>query len=250
MHPMLATATCGAQELSDMREDGTVSSHRTVDRVIDILDTIAREDHAPTVSEIARAIDAPVSSTHDLVAGLVDRGWIVSDGRRLRIGSAPFVLDLLAHGDARDPVVDVDACSERFGLSVATAVRVGHHVIYTARSRNLAAEFAPLFDRHLPRTPLATAAGRLLLALAPDAARNAVLRAARRSTPALVRDYENVVSTIRRTRTAWSDGLSEQRIAAAAVLADPSDTETAIVLFADRLADRRRLRDAVDTLRA
>lgn len=226
-----------------------MSRHRTVDRVIGILDVVARADEPPTLSEIARALDAPVSSAHDLITALAERGWLVSDGRRFRIGAAPFVLDLLAHGAGSGPEVDVDVVAERFGLGAATAVRVGHHVVYTARSNGLPAEFAPLFDRHVLRDPLTTAAGRLLIALAPHTARQAVLRAARGSDPEAVRDYERVVATIKRTGTAWSDGLSDPRVAAAAVVTGPDTTETAIVLFGDREIDRHRLRDAASTLR-
>ncbi|WP_186317824.1 helix-turn-helix domain-containing protein [Curtobacterium sp. 9128] len=226
-----------------------MSSHRTVDRVVGILDVVARADRPPTLSEIARGIGAPTSSAHDLVAGLVEHGWLVPEGRRFRVGAAPLVLDLLAHGDGPGPDVDVDAIAEQFSLGVATAVRVGHHVVYTQRSRDLPMQFASIFDRHVLRDPLTTAAGRLLLAVAPHAARQAVLRAARAVDPDAVRDYERVVASIRRDRTAWSDGLSDPRVAAAAVQAAAGETGTAIVLFGDRAVDNERLRVAVQSLR-
>lgn len=224
-----------------------MSEHHAVDRVVAILDAIARASEAPTLTSLASAIDAPVSSTFDLVRGLERHGWVTVRDRRYRIGAAPFVLDLIAHDRAPHASFDIDERAEHFGLGTALAVRVGHHVVYTARSRRLVGgAFAPLVDEHVPRRPLVTAAGRLLLALAPRAARTDVLRALRRDEPRTVAAYEREVATIARSRVAWSDGLSDPRVAAVAVTAAPDEDEVAVVFFGDRVRDRRRLREVVD----
>lgn len=219
-----------------------------MDRVVGVLDVVARAGGGLTLSEISREAQLPLSTARDLTGGLTERGWLVRRGRSYEVGSAPFVLDLIAHETAPWPDIDVDAYAERFELTTAVAVLVGHHVVYTARSRRVGlGDLSPIVDRHLPRRPLTTAAGRLLLALAPEATREGALRAMSSTDPDAVRSYRRLVPTLRRTRTAWSDGLADPRVAAVAVPSRQSDA-LALVFFGDRVTDRHRLGSTVATL--
>jgi DNA-binding IclR family transcriptional regulator len=176
----------------------------------------------------------------------LERGWLVRTGRGFSLGPAPLVLELLAARHVTWTTIDVEAYSREFGTGAAVAVLVGRHVIYTARSRTLVDErLAFVADQYLPRPPLTTAAGRLLLSYAPPDVRSDVLREARKAAPELVSDYESHLPAIRRQRTAWSDGLSQDGVAAVAIFPGESDRE-ALVLFGRRGRDTRRLKLAAE----
>ncbi len=231
-----------------MRHPRAMSDHRSVGRIVDLLDVVARADVPPTVSDLARRLDVPRSSVHDLVSGLEQHGWLLRAGRGLRIGPAPLVLELLAARHVSWTSLDADAYAERFDLAAAVAVLVGRHVVYTARSQKVVDErYAHVADLHLPRDPLTTAAGRLLLSTAPAAVLAGVLDETRATDPALVADYEAQLPLVRRRRTAWSDGLSQDEVAAVAVFPH-RDRREALVLFGRRGTDAARLTAAARTL--
>lgn len=214
----------------------------------DVLDTVARADAPLTVSELSRRLRIPRSSTQDLVLALTARGWLVRTGQRFSIGPAPLVLELLAARHVQWTTIDVDSFAERFDTATAAAVLLGRHVVYTARSRRAVDErLAFIADQYLPRNLLTTAAGRLLLSVAPASARDSVLREARPAHPELVSEYERLLPTIRRRRTAWSDGLSQEPVAAVAVFPDQDDRE-ALVLFGRRGIDTALLKTAAGEL--
>lgn len=231
-----------------MRHPRPMSAHRGVDRIVDLLDVVARADTPPTVSELARRLDVPRSSVHDLVSGLEGHGWLLRAGRGFRVGPAPLVLELLAARHVSWTSIDADAYADRFDLAAAAAVLVGRHVVYTARSEKVVDErYARVADLHLPRDPLTTAAGRLLLSTAPAQVLASVLRVTRATDPELVADYEAQLPLIRRRRTAWSDGLSKDEVAAVAVFPHP-DRREALVLFGRRGTDAARLTAAARAL--
>ncbi|WP_370877336.1 helix-turn-helix domain-containing protein [Microbacterium arborescens] len=235
-------------ELPHLRHPGRVSVHRSVDRIVDVLDMVARADVPLTVSELARRLRIPRSSVQDIALGLVSRGWLIRTERGLSIGPAPLVLELLAARHVQWARIDVDAIAERFNTATAIAVLLGRHVVYTARSqRPFDERLAVVADQYLPRNPLTTAAGRLLLSAAPKDVRANVLRDARPAHPELVDEYERLLPTIRRRRTAWSDGLSKEPVAAVAVFPDRDDRE-ALVLFGRRGIDTALLKTAAQEL--
>jgi DNA-binding IclR family transcriptional regulator len=234
--------------LPHLRHVGHMSSHRSVDRIVDVLDMVARADVPLTVSELARRLRIPRSSVQDIALGLASRGWLIRTERGLSIGPAPLVLELLAARHVQWASIDVDAIAERFNTATAIAVLLGRHVVYTARSqRPFDERFAVVADQYLPRNPLTTAAGRLLLSAAPEDVRANVLRDARPAHPELVDEYERLLPTIRRRRTAWSDGLSQEPVAAVAVFPDRDDRE-ALVLFGRRGIDTALLKTAAHEL--
>ncbi|ALX03546.1 hypothetical protein AERYTH_01950 [Aeromicrobium erythreum] len=74
-----------------------------------------------------------------------------------------------------------------------------------------------------------------------------VLDETRETDPGLVADYEAQLPLIRRRRTAWSDGLSQDEVAAVAVFPH-RDRPEALVLFGRRVVDAARLTAAARTL--
>ncbi|MCU1513329.1 MAG: IclR family transcriptional regulator, partial [Microbacteriaceae bacterium] len=67
-----------------------------VDRVAVILDAVARSRQGLTLTELSKAADAPVSSTQGLVNGLVATGFLEERSRSYILGTAPYLLNLLA----------------------------------------------------------------------------------------------------------------------------------------------------------
>lgn len=70
--------------------------HRTVDRVVFALEIIARSSGGLTLKAVADALQAPMSSTQQLLSGLVATGYLDSDGKRYVLGPGPRILTLIA----------------------------------------------------------------------------------------------------------------------------------------------------------
>lgn len=144
------------------------STHRTVTRIVRILESAARAgDRAVTLSALARELDAPKSSVHGFVRGLCAEGYLteVADGYVLGSGVAHVL------GPAENSVVllieDVLAeISARTGETVTVAVRVGASVVYV---HSLAADYEVCYAPRLKvrRPLLPTSSGKLFFALAP-----------------------------------------------------------------------------------
>ncbi len=56
--------------------------HRTVDRVIEILETVSLSPRGVTLAELAAALDAAKSSVQELTNGLLARGYLIEEDRR------------------------------------------------------------------------------------------------------------------------------------------------------------------------
>lgn len=106
--------------------------HRMLDRVALILNLAARSREGLTLTEFSRSLDAPVSSVQDLVDGLLATGYLEVRDRRYRLGTAPYLLNLIA-GRRVVSVVDhstLESVHEQTGLTVLMSIAVGHDVYY------------------------------------------------------------------------------------------------------------------------
>ncbi|MGM0699871.1 MAG: IclR family transcriptional regulator [Actinomycetota bacterium] len=144
------------------------STHRTVTRIVRILESAARAgDQGVTLSALARELDAPKSSVHGFVRGLCTEGYLAeaADGYVLGSGVAHVL------GPAENSVVllieDVLAeISARTGETVTVAVRVGASVVYV---HSLPADYEVCYAPRLKvrRPLLPTSSGKLFFAFAP-----------------------------------------------------------------------------------
>ena len=66
--------------------------HRTVDRVIGILETVSLNPRGVTLAELAKALNAAKSSVQELTNGLLAHGYLTEDDRRFHLGPGPFIL--------------------------------------------------------------------------------------------------------------------------------------------------------------
>lgn len=139
--------------------------HRMVDRVASIMELVARSQSGLTLTAVAKALDAPVSSTQGLINGLVAVGYLDERDRVYTLGTAPYLLNVIA---GRPPVTNVsreqlEALHSETGLTTALSTDVGDDLFYVD---HLSADphYAYLAENRLRRSLLRTSAGWLLLA--------------------------------------------------------------------------------------
>jgi DNA-binding IclR family transcriptional regulator len=188
-------------------------NHRTVDRVTRILEEVV---YMPgiTFAELARALDAPKSSVHGFLSGLLAKGWLYEADRRYYLGPAVYGLTL-ASGHIRAGLVthaDLEALSQETKLTVFLGVQAGDHLIYVdeAGTDDVAGYEA---RSNIRRTLLATASGKALLAAQPTTKRDAYLRRRSPEEQGEVETLLDELEEITRTRIATNLRLSRTRFA-------------------------------------
>jgi DNA-binding IclR family transcriptional regulator len=204
-------------------------NHRTVDRVTRILEEVVYNPGV-TFAELARALDAPKSSVHGFIRGLLAKGWLYEQQRRFYLGPAVYGLTL-ASGHIRAGLVthaDLAALHEETGLAVFLGVQAGDHLIYIAEAGGDAvASFEA--RSNIRRILLATAGGKALLAARPDAEREAYLRRRGAAEADRVDRFLQEYEQIRRTRIATNVRLSGTRFAIATTVHNQSGEAVAEV---------------------
>ncbi|WP_158887073.1 IclR family transcriptional regulator [Amycolatopsis anabasis] len=145
-------------------EETAAREHRTVSRVTTILEAVAAEPGGVRLGVLAGALDAPKSSVHGLVKGLVATGYLREHDGGYLIG--PALAALLSTGrpslvDAARPALE--ELHERFDETVMLAALVGSSVVYldTIESTRLIRYSAP---RRRRRPVYPTSSGKSLLA--------------------------------------------------------------------------------------
>ena len=136
-----------------------------VDRVAAILELIARSPAGMTLTAVAKALDAPVSSTQGLLNGLVATGYLDERDRIYTLGTAPYLLNVIA---GRPPVTSVshaqlEELHAEVGQTVALATDVGDDLFYFDHVSS-DPHYAYLGENRVRRSLLRTSAGWLLLA--------------------------------------------------------------------------------------
>jgi len=188
-------------------------NHRTVDRVTRILEEVVYKP-GMTFAELARALEAPKSSVHGFISGLLAKGWLYEMDHRFYLGPAVYGLTL-ASGHIRAGTVthaDLVALHDATGLAVFLGVQAGDHLIYIAEAGSDAvAGFEA--RSNIRRTLLVTAGGKALLAERSDAEREAYLRRRSPEEAQLVDVFLDEFEEIRRTRIATNVRLSGTRFA-------------------------------------
>lgn len=143
----------------------------TIEKAIDVLFHLHGADAPPGVTEIARALEMPKSSTHRVLAALLDRGLVErDDGGRYRPGLALVALGLGVLQS--EPVVMVarpvlESFAEEIGETFfLVSARAGALVVLEKAEGRGFLRAAPRVGSTLPIH--ATAVGKLYLAYAPE----------------------------------------------------------------------------------
>jgi DNA-binding IclR family transcriptional regulator len=189
-------------ELSLEAVERAPQNHRTIDRVTQILEEVVYNP-GMTFAELARALDAPKSSVHGFIRGLLAAGWLYEDNHRFYLGPAVYGLTL-ATGHIRAGLVtdaDLTALHEATGATVFLGLRAGDHLIYVAEAgSDTLAGFGA--RTNIRRSLLETAGGKALLAAMSEPDRNAFLRRRPAEDTPLIEQFLADFDEIRQTRLA------------------------------------------------
>jgi DNA-binding IclR family transcriptional regulator len=232
--------------------------HRTVDRVIEILETVSLSPRGVTLAELATALDAAKSSVQELTNGLLARGYLIERERRFYLGPGPFVLAARANKLAALSLDHqfVTELAETLGCTVLVGVRVGDAIIFT----DLVGEESPslrFVARIHARRPLYTsAAGKTLLANVSDEEMYRLLDLAAPEQAGEVQQFLAELPDIRSRRMAFNRGgtLADAYAVATPLLAPDGGLIAAVSAAVDASqADRldelgEALKKAVTTL--
>lgn len=215
----------------------TPQNHRTVDRVTRILEEVVYRP-GMTFGELAKAVDAPKSSVHGFISGLLARGWLYEVDHRFYLGPAVYALTL-ASGHIRAGTVtqaDLEALHEDSRTAVFLGVQAGEHLIYIAE---VGSDPVAGFDArsNIRRNLLATAGGKALLAAKSDVEREAYLRRHTSEDGDLVQRFLEELGQIRATRIATNVRQGGKRFAIATTLNDQSGDAVASVTLVGSAAD-------------
>ena len=152
---------------------------KTAARTLDLFEAFTGECKPLSLSDIARAIGAPVSSCFGLVNTLENRGYLYSFGARRAFYPTRKMLENARRIARHDPLADVarpvlEALSARSGETVLFARRCGDQVVYvdvieSTHKIRYAAEAGEFFPLHC------SASGKAILASLPEAERRALV---------------------------------------------------------------------------
>lgn len=181
--------------------------HRTVDRVIAILEMTARAGKGLSLSAISEELDAPRSSVQALTNGLVASGYLLERDQKLSLGAGPFVLALMSNriaalGLSHEMVEDL---YRKVGVSVLLGIGVGDSLVYIDQvGDHPVLEFVA--RNHSRRSLYATASGKIILSELPAKEMDAFLLSAPHSKAGEIREFLTELPEIRRTRLAYNLG--------------------------------------------
>ncbi|WP_051298116.1 IclR family transcriptional regulator [Brevibacterium album] len=190
------------------------AEHRTVSRIIAILETVAAADAPVPLHALAGAADAPKSSVHGFVRGLVHSGYLVDEGRGYVLGAG--VHALLGPTGTTLPLLLGETCEEiavRSGETVTVALRVGEDSVVYVHTEPSAYEvcYSPRLRQRRPLLP--TSSGKVFLALADEADR---VRALESAEPAAARTFLGELAAIRESGLAFNRGETVPDVGAVA----------------------------------
>jgi DNA-binding IclR family transcriptional regulator len=196
--------------------------HRTVDRIVAILEEAAQGGSGVTLAELATILDAPKSSIQELTNGLLAIGYLVEDERHFRLGPGPFVLSRRALSSSMRQVdhFELERTHRHVKVPLFVGIRLGDDQVFIDQAGiDVLMDFVS--SKHPRRPLLTTATGKVLLAYMPPAERNEFLRRAERDRPGQVAEYLEELPEIRATALAFNRGVSlPDRYAVATPLLD------------------------------
>ena len=182
---------------------GTIGTVQSVDRALDVLEALAKQDGEAGLSEIAARTGLPYGTIHRLLRTLLARGYVRQESdRRYALGSA-----LVRLGGVAERMVGVWAqpyltkMVELSGETANMAVLEGDFIVYVAQvpSPRRLRMFAEVGRRVLPHS---TAVGKVLMADRADAEVTSLIRRTGmpRRTANTITDLPGMLAELRRVR--------------------------------------------------
>jgi DNA-binding IclR family transcriptional regulator len=221
--------------------------HRTVDRVIQILETVSLSPRGVTLAELAVALDAAKSSVQELSNGLLARGYLIEEKHRFHLGPGPFILASRANKLAALSLDHrfVAELGKVLGCTVLVGIRVGDAIVFTDYVGEESSGLTFVARTHARRPLYTSAAGKTLLANVPDDEMYRLLDLAGPEQAGEVRQFLAELPEIRATRLAYNRGAT---LADAFVVATPLLTDDGRLIAAISAAVDASEADRLDTL--
>lgn len=153
---------------------------KIVFRTIDVFEAFAREQRPLSLTELARVLDIPPSSCHDVVTALEERGYLYEVKPRAGYYPTVRLLDIARVLVEHDPVVlRAEPVLERLSAELHASVSIAKAKGATLTYLLVAMPSDPLRFAVQPGTTVrslhATSAGKALLASLPPAEQKALL---------------------------------------------------------------------------
>jgi DNA-binding IclR family transcriptional regulator len=193
-------------------------NHRTVDRVTRIVEEVVYRPGI-TLADLARTLDAPKSSVHGFVRGLLAKGWLYEDGNKFFLGPAIYGLTMASGQMSAGSVsqADLDALHRATGAAVFMGVRAGDNLIYVSVA-GTDAQTGFAARSNIRRELLDTAGGKAILAELSDQERDAYLRRRPPEQAELVQQFLTELRDIKANHTAENFRYNGRQFAIATVV--------------------------------
>jgi len=220
-----------------------------IDRVATILDLAARSGQGSTLTELARELDAPLSSIQGLVNGLVATGYLDERDRRYTLGPAPFLLIRLA---GRLPVTevthqDLEALHAETGMTAVLAIVVGSDLYYVDYASS-DPRYAYLAEGFVRRSLIRTSTGWTLLAGMERRDLWAHLGALSEADAALVDRFLRELPRIKRQGVVAAPGASVEADGVSIAVTEDGKTVAAVGLMGSHAEVAARKRELAEVL--
>ena len=198
--------------------------HRSVDRLVAILEEASRASDGVSLAELAERLQAPKTSIQELTNGLLATGYLVERNRRFVLGPGAYVLSLATAGGALRQISheELERAQEYVGVTLFVGVRVGdEHVFVDRAGEDVLMDFV---SATRPRRPLlTTATGKVILTYMNTLERNEYLSRKELEDPATVASFLDELAGIRESRIAFNPASTiPGRFAVATPLFDQS----------------------------
>ncbi|WP_454739263.1 IclR family transcriptional regulator [Cupriavidus necator] len=220
--------------MHDLKTTRVPHPHRTVDRVTRILEEVLYNP-GMALADLVRVMDAPKSSVHGFLRGLLAKGWLYEEQHRFYLGPAVYGLTL-ASGNVRAGLVtqsDLLALHEQASAAVFLGVHAGDDLIYVA---DAGSDHIVGFEARtsIRRRLLVTAGGKALLATRSDAELEAYLRRRQPEERPLIEAFLSERDDIRNKRIAINVRESGSRFAIATTIPNRDGQPTAALTIVGR----------------
>jgi DNA-binding IclR family transcriptional regulator len=226
--------------------------HRTVDRVVQILETVSLSPRGVTLPELATALDAAKTSVQELTNGLLARGYLIEEDRRFHLGPGPFILAARANKLAALSLDHhfVAELGKALGCTVLVGVRVGDSIVFTDHVGDESPGLTFVARTHARRPLYTSAAGKTLLASVPDDEMNRLLDLASPEQADEVRQFLTELPDIRSRGLAFNRGVTfADAYAVATPLLAPDGSLIAAISAAVDALQAKRLDDIGEELK-
>lgn len=179
--------------------------HRTVDRIHEVLEHVARDQHGLSLQVLATVMGVPKSSLQSLVYGMVATGLLVENEKRYFLGPALFVLTLSVTPFSADFLTptDVEEMSRVIGLSLSLAIQMGDSYVSIMHAGDHPTMEYVTFS-HRRRPLVNTATGKTILASMNPVEMHHHLVTASRVDQDAVQVFLGEVAAIRETGLAFN----------------------------------------------